>query len=35
LDGAKRFYQKHRTCANVFKWRESEWQWMCGARDAR
>jgi hypothetical protein len=34
LEGAKRFYRKHRTCANVFRWRDNQWEWMCGARDA-
>jgi hypothetical protein len=35
LEGAKKFYRQNRTCANVFKWREGEWQWICGARDAQ
>jgi hypothetical protein len=33
LDGAKDFYREHRSCANVYKWRDGEWHWMCGAHD--
>ena len=33
LDGANEFYREHRSCANVFKWRDGYWQWMFGARD--
>ncbi len=33
LEGAKRFYMEHRSCANVFKWERDKWQWMCGADD--
>ena len=33
LEGAKEFYRQHRACANVFKWEDGFWHWMCGARD--
>lgn len=35
LGGAKKFYRKHREVANVYKWRDDEWQWMCGSNDLR
>jgi len=30
LAGAKRFYRKHRDCANVYHWRHGQWWWLCG-----
>ena len=33
LEGAKRFYRKHREVANVYQWQDGKWRWMCGARD--
>lgn len=33
LEGAKKFYRQHRECANVFKWDDGAWHWMCGSRD--
>lgn len=33
LEGAKKFYREHRSCANVFKWDGEAWSWMCGAHD--
>jgi len=33
FQGANKFYLEHRTCANVFKWEDGVWNWLCGARD--
>lgn len=38
LDGAKKFYMKHRSYSNVFKWEPrptGAWEWICGARDLK
>lgn len=33
LEAAIKFYRPHREYANVFKWRDGGWNFMCGARD--
>lgn len=33
LEGAKRFYRLHRHSANVFRWEDGVWCWICGAHD--
>jgi len=33
LEGAKRFYRKHRAYANIYKRNNVMWEWVCGARD--
>lgn len=33
LEGARRFYGKHRAADNVFKWEDGKWAWMFGANE--
>ena len=33
LVGAKKFYSKRSSCANVYKWDSGVWRWVCGAKD--